>query len=279
LDNTKILMEIFEPENPLLRKYVSVIYFHEESKNKSDYVAFPAPMTSIGLYRNALITYTQNEILIKKSYKDHFATNGVNQLIKAIQLRHEEIPFEIAISFKPLGFASFTRNTFQNDQAVFSFTDWDNDLEELFDNVFAQKENNIRAGIVEDFLLKKFIKIAAEEVLLKAVQMLSDFSTDYKITEIALAVGVHPKALYRDFRKYIGCNPAHFRRIVRFRNSVEQKSKSQAAKKFTEIYSGNNYTDQSYFIREFQKLAGANPKEFFKSISALGQNRVFFKFL
>ena len=271
-------MILFEPQNNLVKKYVNTIYVINKSREQKSYIAFPTSYLAIGLFRNAVITCTGNEIQIKQSGRKTHVGIAVNLLIEPMKVCYETMPDEIAINFKPFGFTSFSRENVQGNKSFFFITSWQDKLKELFDKVFGTQEPREQLAIIESFLSDHFTRIENEEALLKATAILSDFTEDHSMNEVAEIAGMHYKVLYRSFMKYIGCSPAHFRKIARFRNSVDERLKSKGLPRFTEICYNNNYTDQPYFIKEYQRLTGESPKEFFRHISVLGDNNIIWRF-
>jgi AraC-like DNA-binding protein len=77
----------------------------------------------------------------------------------------------------------------------------------------------------------------------------------------------------------MSCSPSDYKRIARFRNSLNAKIYSKDIKSLTSICHENNYFDQSYFIKEFKKLANQNPKKFFKAVKVLDQDKVIWELL
>ena len=272
-------MDVYESQNPLLKKYMHSIYFYKKGVGQMNYLAFPTTGTPLALIRNAEVKITPGEVIITKSGKENYKAMFCNILFKPLKMRYEQTPDEIAINFKPACFFNFIHNSFITQEDSFFFNDWDHFLEDLFNKVFAAEEND-RLKIVEDFLLARCSNVDHFDKLTEAAQIVSDFENEYSSTEVAKMVGLHYKVFYRNFIKYIGCSPAHFRKIARFRNSVNEKINNRANTKLVKISYNNNYTDQSYFIKEYQKHTGENPKSFFDHISILGDsNKIVWKFL
>ena len=69
------------------------------------------------------------------------------------------------------------------------------------------------------------------------------------------------KHLINQFKKYCGLTPKEMHRIFRFNEvlaTIHQKQKIQ----WTDIVYETGYSDQSHFIKEFQKFSGFNPSEY-----------------
>ena len=72
------------------------------------------------------------------------------------------------------------------------------------------------------------------------------------------------KHLIQQFKKYCGLTPKEMHRIFRLNSvlaTIHQKQKIQ----WTDIVYETGYSDQSHFIKEFQKFSGFNPSEYIKN--------------
>jgi AraC-like DNA-binding protein len=272
------MLRLFEPANALLKKYVDNIYIFEKSNTAIKYTSYPSVNTSVGLFRNAAIEVSGNCFSFKNTQgPNHFAI-ACNRLFRPVDIHYLQMVDEITINFKPPGFAIFTQHPYPDGQDSFIFPDWDVFLEDLFHSVFATENSAERLAIIEAFLLSRYARITDEELLCTAMHLLSGPDAGHTINEVADLSGVHYKYLYRSFMRHVGCSPAHYRKIAKFRNSVYSKLDKGDATKFIEICYSGNYSDQAYFTKQFREITGENPKKFFKVISAFGNNKVVFKF-
>ena len=270
-------MEVYETQHPLLKKFIVNIYFKDESDDKLSYRVFPATITPTSLFRNAHVDIGDDEVFIRRSEAKSVGGIIYTMLLKPFSVNFESTPDSIAINFRPGCVSAFIPNAYTNNTNTHFFNDWNSHLDQLLKDVFSITGKE-RLKIVEDFLLVRFLGTAHYEPVYQAAQILSDFSNEYTINEVAAMVGVPYKMLYRNFVKYISCSPAHFRRVGRFRTSVYDKILKGDASTLTDISYGNNYTDQSYFIKEFRKYTGENPRDFFRHITVLGNNKIVWKF-
>ena len=272
------MLNVFEPNDPRLKKYVDSIYFIDKGQGEMQFTSYPSPHTAVGLFRSVAIDVSGNNFTISPMQAGNHLASAFNRLFRPAHMHYKSLLDEIAINFKPLGFAAFTAWQYKGNTDFFTFTAWDNSLKELFDAVFATTQPAERMLITEDFLLKKHAPFADEEILTKAIAMLSDPDSDLKIDEIASQLNVHHKYLYRSFTTNLGSSPAHFRKIVRFRNAVYSKLDKGEAARFIEICYSGNYTDQSYFNKQFRDITGETPKQFFKGLSSFGSTKVVLRF-
>ena len=72
----------------------------------------------------------------------------------------------------------------------------------------------------------------------------------------------------------MACSPTEYKRIARFRNALQAGIMEKEIKSLTRISYDNNYFDQSYFIKEFKRLTGLNPKKFFRQVTLLDDDKI-----
>jgi AraC-like DNA-binding protein len=270
------MINVFEPQNKLLRQFVDSIYVFKKSKERLEFTAYPSVNTPVGLFRNTGIKIEQDHLCITNTEKpNHFAL-ACNQFSDSVHLQYLQLTDEIAINFKPLGFSSFTRSKVRG-RKVYYFQDWDAFLPDLFNTVFATDDPEKQLLAIETFLKERYCPIPDEMILLQALELLNDTATDYRIQQIAGIIGIHYKQLYRSFAENIGCSPVHYRKLVKFRGSVISRIKKGDKARLTDICYDQGYTDQPYFIKQFREMTGERPKRFFKEVSVFGNDKVIFK--
>ncbi|PZF74914.1 helix-turn-helix domain-containing protein [Taibaiella soli] len=270
------MINVFEPQSDLLKLFVDSIYVLKKDKGTLDLTAYPSVNTPVGLLRNAKVSTENQTVFIENATVQNYVAMVCGKFQGSMHVRYTQVVDEIAINFKPLGFVSFTQFKPQND-LLYYFDNWNEMLPALFESVFATADSQQQLEYIEHFLLTQYRPVNEESVLLKAIQLLSDTSKDYKIEEIANLVGVHYKQLYRAFTELIGCSPAHYRKLTKFRTSVVSKIQKGDNARLTDICYEQDYTDQPYFSRQFKELTGEKPTRFFKDITSFGNDKLIFK--
>lgn len=81
---------------------------------------------------------------------------------------------------------------------------------------------------------------------------LKDLRDELRVTE---------RSFERRFKQYTGISPKLFARIAQFQASLQQLRGGQFDK-LSDLAYGNDYADQSHFIRAFQEFAGCSPLRF-----------------
>jgi len=272
-----VQVNVLMPSNPLIKKYVEAIYLFKRGSEVSEYFAYPSLHTAVALFRDADVLYNDARVTISPSHKERFAAMASNRLHRTTAIKYVCMVDEIAINFRPPGFSLFTgREPRKNN---FPFDNWDAQLPKMMNAVFSTEDKNEQLAVIEAFLLTQYEPIECEDMIDKVIAMLCDFNSELSIQDIADSCGVHYKYLSRCFVKYVGCSAAHFRKVARFRASVQAKLRQDNQLNFTGICYDNNFTDQSYFIKQFKELTGESPGMFFKDVSSFADSHIVWKFL
>ena len=143
---------------------------------------------------------------------------------------------------------------------------------QLFNSLNAVEE-------LEEFLLARLKDLPVFKKIQTALDFFENAEEDLSVAAVAALVGMNLKSFQRLFTKHMSCSPSDYKRIARFRNSLDSKIHSKQVKSLTSISHENNYFDQSYFIKEFKKLTNQNPKKFFKAVKVLNHDKVVWELL
>ncbi|MCW3463523.1 helix-turn-helix domain-containing protein [Chitinophaga nivalis] len=79
------------------------------------------------------------------------------------------------------------------------------------------------------------------------------------------------RSFERKFKQYVGISPKLFSRISRFQASLSQL-RTNSYDKLSDIAFGNDYADQSHFIRSFKEFAGVSPYQYQKLSTEVMEN-------
>jgi AraC-like DNA-binding protein len=178
---------------------------------------------------------------------------------------------EISVIFKPFGICRFFRDHYQSIAARFSQSldhpAWIQFGESLFNA-------NDQMALLEEFLLSQYKEDDEITRLDGSLTLLHDLHNNYSVMDIADKLDYNVKTFQRHFAKHMSCSPVEYRRIIKFRNSIESKLSADEVKSLTGICYDSNYFDQSHFIKEFKKLTHRNPKEFFKVVKQVDGGKI-----
>jgi AraC-like DNA-binding protein len=278
-------IQTYYPENPILKEYIEYYYFLKTDSPDflSRYYVFPNTLQAFNIHRFASCNISPHfiEVLGDKTNQYLMVAQGKFEVPLVVQLKG--VLDKVTIIFKPLGLNHFINHPYIRILSESSqvFTDWyDDENCEGFLNSFYQTENNkARVNILEAYLLSQFKPFEEAALLQRALNMLTDFDNEYPIEQIIQRIGMNTRTFNRLFYKCLGISPIGFRKIARFRHSLQNKLFSDQFKKLTEIGYESNFHDQSYFIKMYKKITGNNPSQFFNSIDKLADDKLIFQFI
>ncbi len=278
-------IENYYPKHPVLQQHVAFFYLlkAESPDFNTTYYAFPNINVPLSIHKSAVCE-------IRKNYTGVYANNNGTPL--ALIQRSYQAPLlinlkgpvnKLTIVFKPMGINRFISQPFSVIAAEDSqvFTDWYQQaryhtFEQQF---FATDDVTEQQALLEDFLLAVYNTNSDYETVDKAIALLTDFSEEHSIEAIAEKLELTVRSFNRLFDKHMSISPVAYKKIARFRHSLQNKLFSERFKKLTEIGYASNFYDQAYFIKVYNKLTGSNPSAFFNSIEKLADERLIFKFV
>lgn len=271
------MLTTIAPKHAALRHFIDFFYFFSAEKTeKWNHIAFPHVNTGVSFFNGVTILRNDNRISIKEDPERKCCIEMLGKYTNPVFVSCEGLVDEVAIVFKPLGVNRFIREDFIQVAPRYSQPYYNEKWLDAARHLF-QSDNKIT--FLEDFLCSvlaeqdKFIKME------EALSMLSTAGFDYSVADVASKLNMSLKTFQRNFTKMMACSPSDYKRIARFRNALQTKIQSDGIKSLTAITYEHNYTDQSYFIREFKKLTNQNPKLFFKEISIVGDNKIIWEIL
>lgn len=81
-----------------------------------------------------------------------------------------------------------------------------------------------------------------------------------RIDDLCDEAGISIRQVDRLFREHLGVRPKTFARIARFQNAIKQLEKDPGTT-MADVAARSGYYDQSHFVHEFRRFAGAPPKD------------------
>ncbi|QHL87904.1 helix-turn-helix domain-containing protein [Nibribacter ruber] len=161
------------------------------------------------------------------------------------------------------------------------FTAWDAlpEYHQFLHAFYATQDNTQSAKLLEDFLLSVYRPFPEYEVLQEALTLLTQFDEELPVEEIAQRLKLNPRTFHRLFKKHMGISPVGYRKVARFRHSLNNKLVDAQFKKLTELGYASNFYDQAYFNKVYKQFTGSNPSTFFNSIDTMAEDKLIFQFL
>lgn len=271
-------LKIFYPQNTILKDLIASIYFIEKGEGIKTYIVYPHTNCNLSIFFRADIILEKEKVIITKNKTNNYTAIIAKRTKIPLEIIYENEPdYEIAINFKPLGICCFSNFTFDSSSNFYRVPSFNEDAPSLFSKVFSSAGHEERIKYIEQFLLQKYAPIHRITDLITARNKLANFKSKVSVSDIAKSVNISQKQLGIYFNKYVGCSPAHFRRIERFRKSLNEYTNLISKKNLTQLSYEAGYTDQAYLIKEFNHFTEQNPKTFFKTVSLLANRKILWK--
>jgi AraC-like DNA-binding protein len=277
--------EPYYPRHTILKEHISYFYFlRTEADFEAKYYAFPHTHTVLNIHQQAGTLFEQQ--YITQVYEDAAvpyltSVQGIREVPLLAHLRGRLN--KVTILFKPLGLNQFIRRPFQDVIVSPSqlFTCWDNDppYHHFLQSFYATADNHIRAALLEDYLLLLYHPLPEYQVLKKAIELLSDFEVGLSVEAISLQLGLNERTFNRLFNKHLGVSPVVYRKVARFRHSLQNKLFENEFNRMTDLAYRSNFYDQAYFNKIYRQLTGLNPQRFFSDINQLADDQLIFQFI
>ena len=117
---------------------------------------------------------------------------------------------------------------------------------QLSSNIWGQFGESLCAGDddiskIESFLLSQLNDDPALSNVEKSLKLLENGTDQISISTIADTVGLNLRTFQRHFLKHMGCSPVEYRRIYRFRSSLNNKLNGSQIKNLTDITHEEGY--------------------------------------
>lgn len=258
-------MEInfFKPKNQLLSKYIEGYYFlrTEDVDNQFSYYTFPNNFQIISCVNQCKIEVGNDFVNAFFDDSGEVISNYTFNYSKPILIQYSGQISEITLYLKPICLNFFVPNLdiyHDKEESFKSFQPFDNYLDEMKKVLLTDNLEEAR-GQLEEFWLDKLDENSFEN-LIKFKELIEN-KNNKSVQEIAEDLNLSRQYLHRISKKYLGKSLVEYKKIQRFRNSLEHKSSSLTDKALE-----NLFYDQSHFTKDIQKMTDHAPKYFFANI-------------
>jgi AraC-like DNA-binding protein len=272
------------PKHTQLQQHISYYYFLKTDDDfETRYYAFPHINTVLNIHQHASFDIKG---LYTKVYGD--ATNPYDACVQGIR----ELPLlahltgklnKVTIIFKPLGINHFIDHPFGDRYTLpsDSFDSWDSEPQyhNFLGKFYTAESNDEKSEVLENFLLAMLRPLPAYAQLHTALQLLSNWDRNLSVDEICESIKLNARTFSRLFKKHLGVSPVTYRKVARFRHSLENKHFDSKLKRLTDIAYQSNYYDQAYFNKMYRSLTGSNPQRFFNKVDSLADDMLIFEFM
>ena len=266
-------IKLFRPQNIILQNFIE--YFYILTKNADEepitYLTFPNIYSMVSISCNAVIKTIGNKVTVDFSSESDLMCGLAVRYKQPLLIEYTGAASEITICFKPMGLNAFLdqplnhyakNDTLENN--FLPFTDFHREM-----NAIMQIQNDEqKIAAMESYWINKLRGVSHPFLYQVINDMLLPNDKEMSIAEIAQKNCISQKTLIKLFEKHIGKTPSDFRKIVRFRNAMKQRTLENRADNLTDITYISRYFDQSHMIKDFKALTGYSPKEFFKKLNS-----------
>jgi AraC-like DNA-binding protein len=162
-------------------------------------------------------------------------------------------------------------------QPVSAFTDRVLPLHEIFGDTaknldgraLAHTDHQAAIGVVETFL--RGIDPRADDNLERVKAIAARIASDREIRtveQLAAEFGIGMRTLQRLFSDYAGVSPKWMIRRYRLQEAAERMAAATALD-WAQTALDLGYADQAHFVRDFKRLIGKSPADYFKALAEL----------
>lgn len=253
--------KFIDTRHSVLKKYMEGFYiFETEPHHALEYIVFPSNHTIISVYRQTRLQFNSREI--------HLTAHAKNPPVAIISLAlqnpviasYKNKTREIAFCFYPLGINHFvTKNLNSLYTENIQLFNWFPDFNAFISEIINEGNSTALQNKIEAYWLAK-LQAKDFSLIQKMVQQLTE--TDTHVSEIAQNLHITRQHFTRLFLKHLCKTPTQFRKIVRFRKALKNYRETH---NLTFLTYESLFYDQSHLIKDFQKLTGMPPKQFFKN--------------
>jgi transcriptional regulator GlxA family with amidase domain len=161
----------------------------------------------------------------------------------------------VTIVFKSLGVNHFIRSPFKDITKEISqeFLEWNSPEYNLFmDRFFFEDNLKERTQLIESFPLTQIHSFDSEKVLRSALKFISNLENDASVQDLAESLNISIRTLNRLFETNLGISPATYKKVLRFRLSLNMKLFNNEFKRLTKIGYEKHFYDPSYFNKIYK---------------------------
>ncbi|CAM1365517.1 helix-turn-helix domain-containing protein [Tenacibaculum xiamenense] len=263
-------IEIYQPKNELLAKYIH--FYYDYTLIDEEYFAFPSENNVVIASEKATPNYVNNQLYLAENSDSSNKFYGLNKFTSPLLIKTRGKIREFVIIFKPHGLAQFITSQVFNKEffEIHEFNQLLNQLPDFFDS-----STNHKIEIFEEFILQFLKEKQNVDLISKAIQLISE--KDLSIEEVASACNCSYKKLYRLFKLHCGVTPMTLKKNIRFRNVLKKIKDDGDKSKLSDIALDFGFYDQALFNKAFKQLTGENPKSFLKNVSIHTEKDMYFK--
>lgn len=260
-------VQFYQTRSELLKPFLDGYYFLLKEKEEDDveYLTFPNNFINLSVYRNTLVELKNNQVVIAQNKEIEFSSILVGNYKMPIKAIHCGAITEITFHFKPLGLNAFLPQIIPFSNDLLNHFNPYGDYKANMISILNEENTQQKINKIEKYWLSKLKGF--KHVLVES--LLDDLQTDQEksIGSLALKYATSRQNINKLFNKYLGKSPADFRKIHRFRETLNNRIDSlKREENLTSLSYESLFYDQSHMVKEFKLLTGLTPKKFFENV-------------
>lgn len=251
----------FYKPHPLLQSFVTSIMIYEHQYDR----AAPLPVNLFpAIPEHSLYFYLRDPLIVHHFEKGTTQTAPpsiiVGPQVKRVNLSLGHDHLVIRVGFQAGGLYRLLRMPLHTivDYTVSSDDVMGSAINETTARLRDSKNFDEIKSIVETFLLRRLVKVAPEQHIDRALQLLLKEGGSLSMDYLASVSCLSYKQFNRKCKERIGLSPKLFARIIRFSKAYRLRE-SAPALSWTSIAHTTGYFDQMHLIRDFKIFTGVLP--------------------
>ncbi len=270
-----------KPKNSVLKKYISYYYFHRSTdcNLKKKFTFFPNYIHGLTAYENSDVTYNGRTSIVQSDINEKIKVLYTMNYNRNITVSLNGVFNKVGVAFQIAGINHFVSEElckiYNKETQEFNY------FGEKFEKVlsFVFKSNNLdeKRDLLDNFFLSKLIKFE-HSVLIDCLNLIIDSNGTIKVDTLVEKTGINRKTLLRHFQKHFCCSIEEYKKMVKFRNTLNFTQSQPEFNSLTEISLYNHYYDQSDFNKQFKTISNFTPKELLSKIKKIGEEETYWVF-
>lgn len=134
----------------------------------------------------------------------------------------------------------------------------------LFNNLLEVESYPLKVLMIEDWLIKNMRSdVQISGVIRESLSIISRYKGILPINELSKSTGHNQRKIERLFNSQVGMTPKEYSRTLRA-SEARFHIKNKHKMLFTDLAYDLGYYDQAHFIKQFKKVVGVTPREYYK---------------
>jgi len=270
-----------QPKKTNLKKYISYYYFHQstDSKFKKTFTFFPNYIHGLTAYRNSNIHINEKGSDVTPINNEEIKVYYTMNYDKAIEVSLHGVFNKIGIAFQFAGINHFIDSDLNKlyHENTYEFTHFGLEFEKILAGIFHLENLEEKRDLLDDFFVSH-LKTFENQKLIECLEEIIESNGTIKVNALEEKTGIQRKTLLRNFQKHFCCSIEEYKKMVKFRNTLNYSQSLSEFNSLTEISLYNHYYDQSDFNKQFKSITNYTPKELLSKIKKIGEEETYWVF-